>query len=162
MNSIQPNQSNQAQIDSVIDSLATEMRKLSVDQFKQKLGEIAHLVGIKAYESLVSVYKIQQANLLQTTTTDESLRSDKHWKNPALYSLSSEPDKRGLEYLDLAGDAFAQKSKQPDTLTIETLGLITPTQNPTVAKSDSSMKSNVSGSIRRCNNRNQKKCVLKL
>ncbi len=139
LNSIQ---SNQAQID----SLATEMRKLSVDQFKQKLEEIAHLVGIN--EGLLSkVYEIQQANLLQTTTTDESLRSDKHWKNSALYSLSSEPDKRGLEYLDLAGDAFAQKSKQPDTLTIETLGLITQTQNPTVAKSDSLKKSNVSGSI---------------
>lgn len=145
LNSIQ---SNQAQIDSVIDSLATEMRKLSVDQFDQKLEEIAHLVGIKAYEGLVSkVYEIQQANLLQTTTTDESLRSNKNWKNPALYSLSSELDKKGLEYLDLAGDAFAQKSKQPDTLTIETLGLITQTQNPTVAKSDSSKKSNVSGSI---------------
>lgn len=54
LNSIQPNQSNQAQIDSVIDSLATEMRKLSLDQFKQKLEEIAHPVGIKAYEGLVS------------------------------------------------------------------------------------------------------------
>ena len=148
LNSIQPNQSNQAQIDSVIDSLATEMRKLRVDQFNQKLEEIAHLVGIKAYEGLVSkVYEIQQANLLQTTTTDESSRSNKNWKNPALYSLSSELDKKGLEYLDLAGDAFAQKSKQPDTLTIETLGLITQTQNPTVAKSDSLKKSNVSGSI---------------
>ncbi len=145
LNSIQ---SNQAQIDGVIDSLATEMRKLSVDQFNQKLDEIAHLVGIKAYEGLVSkVYEIQQANLLQTTTTDESSRSNKNWKNPALYSLSSELDKKGLEYLDLAGDAFAQKSKQPDTLTIETLGLITQTQNPTVAKSDSLKKSNVSGSI---------------
>ncbi|MFP3012958.1 MAG: autotransporter domain-containing protein [Rickettsia sp.] len=148
LNSIQPNQSNQAQIDGVIDSLATEMRKLSVDQFNQKLDEIAHLVGIKTYEGLVSkVYEIQQANLLQTTTTDESSRSNKNWKNPALYSLSSELDKKGLEYLDLAGDAFAQKSKQPDTLTIETLGLITQTQNPTVAKSDSLKKSNVSGSI---------------
>ncbi|QQV74490.1 hypothetical protein H6P87_00023 [Rickettsia tillamookensis] len=121
LNSIQPNQSNQAQIDSVIDSLVTEMRKLSVDQFNQKLSEIAPLVGIKAYEGLVSkVYKIQQANLLQITTTDESSRSDKNWKNPALYSLSSELDKKGLEYLGLAGDAFAQKSKQPDTLAIET------------------------------------------
>ena len=54
LNSIQPNQSNQAQIDGVIDSLATEMRKLSADQFNQKLGEIAHLASIKAYEGLFS------------------------------------------------------------------------------------------------------------
>ncbi|MFV9857698.1 autotransporter domain-containing protein [Rickettsia sibirica] len=196
LNSIQPNQSNQAQIDSVIDSLATEMRKFSADQFSQKLGEIAHLASIKAYEGLFDkLYEIQQARiletqkvyeqaeisqsyaeyeensrksstpvlsrsssaksvnfeeksaLLQTTTTDESLRSDNNWKNSAPYSSSPKLDKRGLEYLDLAGDAFVQNLKQPDTLTIETLGLITPTQNTTVAKSDSSRKNNVSGSI---------------
>ncbi|WP_017443490.1 autotransporter outer membrane beta-barrel domain-containing protein [Rickettsia gravesii] len=199
LNSIQPNQSNQAQIDGVIDSLATEMRKLSADQFSQKLGEIAHLASIKAYEGLfVKLYEIQQARvpetqkiyeqaeifqsyaeyeensrksgtpvlsrsssaksvissnfeeksaLLQTTTTNESLRSDKNWKNPAPYSSSPKLDKRRLEYLNLAGDAFVQNLKQPDTLTIETLGLITPTQNTTVAKSDSSRKNNVSGSI---------------
>ncbi|QWB85981.1 hypothetical protein JRD95_00022 [Rickettsia parkeri] len=196
LNSIQPNQSNQAQIDSVIDSLATEMRKFSADQFSQKLGEIAHLANIKAYEGLFEkLYEIQQARILetqkvyeqaeisqsyaeyeensrksstpvlsrsssaksvnfeeksaflQTTTTDESLRSDNNWKNSALYSSSPKLDKRGLEYLDLAGDAFVQNLKQPDTLTIETLGLITPTQNTTVAKSDSSRKNNVSGSI---------------
>ncbi|MEG8230798.1 autotransporter domain-containing protein [Candidatus Rickettsia tasmanensis] len=199
LNGIQPNQSNQAQIDGVIDSLATEMRKLSADQFNQKLGEIAHLASIKAYEGLfVKLYEIQQARipetqkvygqaeifqsyaeyeensrksgtpvlshsssaksvissnfeeksaLLQTTTTDESLRSDKNWKNLAPYSSSPKLDKRGLEYLDLAGDAFVQNLKQPDTLTIETLGLITPTQNTTVAKSDSSRKNNVSESI---------------
>ncbi|AEV91716.1 autotransporter domain-containing protein [Rickettsia slovaca] len=199
LNSIQPNQSNQAQIDSVIDSLATEMRKFSADQFSQKLGEIAHLASIKAYEGLFEkLYEIQQARipetqkvyeqaeisqsyaeyeensrksstpvlsrlssaksvissnfeeksaLLQTTTTDESLRSDNNWKNSAPYSSSPKLDKRGLEYLDLAGDAFVQNLKQPDTLTIETLGLIMPTQNTTVAKSDSSRKNNVSGSI---------------
>ncbi|WP_016769794.1 autotransporter domain-containing protein [Rickettsia sibirica] len=196
LNSIQPNQSNQAQIDSVIDSLATEMSKFSADQFSQKLGEIAHLASIKAYEDLFEkLYEIQQARiletqkvyeqaeisqsyaeyeensrksstpvlsrsssaksvnfeeksaLLQTTTTDESLRSDNNWKNSAPYSSSPKLDKRGLEYLDLAGDAFVQNLKQPDTLTIETLGLITPTQNTTVAKSDSSRKNNVSGSI---------------
>ncbi|WP_103897438.1 autotransporter domain-containing protein [Rickettsia fournieri] len=199
LNSIQPNQSNQAQIDSVIDSLATEMRKFSADQFSQKLGEIAHLASIKAYEGLFEkLYEIQQARisetqkvyeqaeifqsyaeyeenlrkssipvlsrsssaksvissnfeeksaLLQTTNTDESLRSDNNWKNPAPYSSSPKLDKRGLEYLDLAGDAFVQNLKQPDTLTIETLSLITPTQNTTVAKSDSSRKNNVSGSI---------------
>ena len=199
LNSIQPNQSNQAQIDGVIDSLATEMRKLSADQFSQKLSEIAHLASIKAYEGLFSkLYEIQQARvpetqkvyeqaeifqsyaeyeenlrksgtpvlsrsssaksvissnfeeksaLLQTTTTDESLRSDKNWKNPAPYSSSPKLDKRGLEYLDLVGDACVQNLKQPDTLTIETLDLITPTQNTTVAKSDSSRKNNVSGSI---------------
>ena len=199
LNSIQPNQSNQAQIDSVIDSLATEMRKFSADQFSQKLGEIAHLASINAYEGLFDkLYEIQQARipetqkvyeqagisqfyveyeensrksstpvlsrsssaksvissnfeeksaLLQTTTTDESLRSDNNWKNPAPYFSSPKLDKRGLEYLDLAGDAFVQNLKQPDTLTIETLGLITPTQNTTVAKSDSSRKNNVSGSI---------------
>ncbi|MFV9954085.1 MAG: autotransporter outer membrane beta-barrel domain-containing protein, partial [Rickettsia endosymbiont of Haemaphysalis japonica] len=195
LNSIQPNQSNQAQID----SLATEMRKLSADQFSQKLGEIAHLASIKAYKGLFAkLYEIQQARipetqkvyeqaeifqsyaeyeehsrksgtpvlsrsssaksvipsnfeeksaLLQTTTTDESLRSDNNWKNPALYSSSPKLDKRGLEYLDLAGDAFVQNLKQPDTLIIETLGLITPTQNTKIAKSDSSRKNNVSGSI---------------
>ena len=199
LNSIQPNQSNQAQIDSVIDSLATEMRKFSADQFSQKLGEIAHLASIKAYEGLFEkLYEIQQARisetqkvyeqaeifqsyaeyeenlrkssipvlsrsssaksvissnfeeksaLLQTTNTDESLRSDNNWKNPAPYSSSPKLDKRGLEYLDLAGDAFVQNLKQPDTLTIEALSLITPTQNTTVAKSDSSRKNNVSGSI---------------
>ncbi|WP_323811200.1 autotransporter outer membrane beta-barrel domain-containing protein [Rickettsia conorii] len=199
LNSIQPNQSNQAQIDSVIDSLATEMRKFSADQFSQKLGEIAHLASIKAYTDLFDkLYEIQQSRipetqkvyeqeeifqsyaeyeenlrksstpvlsrsfsaesvissnfeeksaLLQTTTTDESLRSDNNWKNPAPYSSSPKLDKRGLEYLDLAGDAFVQNLKQPDTLTIETLSLITPTQNTTVAKSDSSGKNNVSGSI---------------
>ncbi len=196
LNSIQPNQSNQAQIDSVIDSLATEMRKFSADQFSKKLGEIAHLFSIKEYEGLFEkLYEIQQARILetqkvyeqaeisqpyaeyeensrksstpvlsrsssaksvnfeeksaflQTTTTDESLRSDNNWKNSALYSSSPKLDKRGLEYLDLAGDAFVQNLKQPDTLTIETLGLITPTQNTTVAKSDSSRKNNVSGSI---------------
>ncbi|ARD87447.1 autotransporter outer membrane beta-barrel domain-containing protein [Rickettsia amblyommatis] len=196
LNSIQPNQSNQAQIDGVIDSLATEMSKLSADQFNQKLGEIAHLANIKAYDGLFSkLYEIQQARvpetqkvyepaeiyqsyeenlrksgtpvlsrsssaksvissnfeaksaLLQTTTTDESLRSDKNWKNLAPYSSSPKLDKRELEYLDLAGDTFVQNLKQPDTLTIETLGLITPTQNTTVAKSDSSRKNNVSGSI---------------
>ncbi|MFV9901420.1 MAG: autotransporter domain-containing protein [Rickettsia conorii subsp. raoultii] len=199
LNSVQPNQSNQAQIDGVIDSLATEMRKLSADQFSQKLSEIAHLASIKAYEGLFSkLYEIQQARvpetqkvyeqaeifqsyaeyeenlrksgtpvlsrsssaksvissnfeeksaLLQTTTTDESLRSDKNWKNPAPYSSSPKLDKRGLEYLDLVGDACVQNLKQPDTLTIETLDLITPTQNTTVAKSDSSRKNNVSGSI---------------
>ena len=225
LNSIQPNQSNQAQIDGVIDSLATEMRKLSAGQFNQKLDEIAHLANIKAYEGLfLKLYEIQQARvqetqevyeqaeifqsynknqqlknasailmqgatalealqqqlnaensnllmmqsmlenvnptaeyeensrksntpvlsrsssaesvissnfeeksaLLQTTTTDESLRSDKDWKNPESYSSSRELDKRGLEYLDLAGDAFAQ--------------------NP-VAKSDSLRKNNLSGSI---------------
>nr|WP_231921124.1 autotransporter outer membrane beta-barrel domain-containing protein [Rickettsia japonica] len=199
LNSIQPNQSNQAQIDSVIDSLATEMRKFSADQFSQKLGEIAHLASIEAYNDLFEkLYEIQQARipetqkvykqeeifqsyaeyeenlrksstpvlsrsssaksvissnfeeksaLLQTTTTDESLRSDNNWKNPAPYSSSPKLDKRGLEYLDLAGDAFVQNLKQPDTLTIEALSLITPTQNTTVAKSDSSRKNNVSGSI---------------
>lgn len=199
LNRIQPNQSNQAQIDSVIDSLATEMRKFSADQFSQKLGEIAHLASIKAYEGLFDkLYEIQQARisetqkvyeqaeisqsyaeyeensrksstpvlspsssaksvissnfeeksaLLQTTTTDESLRSDNNWKNSAPYSSSPKLNKRGLEYLDLAGDAFVQNLKQSDTLTIETLGLITPTQNTTVAKSDSSRKNNVSGSI---------------
>ncbi|AEK74057.1 autotransporter domain-containing protein [Rickettsia conorii subsp. heilongjiangensis] len=199
LNSIQPNQLNQAQIDSVIDSLATEMRKFSADQFSQKLGEIAHLASIKAYEDLFEkLYEIQQARipktqkvyeqeeifqsyaeyeenlrksstpvlsrsssaksvissnfeeksaLLQTTTTDESLRSDNNWKNSAPYSSSPKLDKRGLEYLDLAGDAFVQNLKQPDTLTIEALSLITPTQNTTVAKSDSSRKNNVSGSI---------------
>ncbi|WP_392505833.1 autotransporter domain-containing protein [Rickettsia sp. 2024-CO-Wats] len=192
LNSMQPNQSNQAQIDGVIDSLATEMRKLSADQFSQKLGEIAHFASIKAYEGLFAkLYEIQQAKipetqkvyeqaeifqsyaeyeenssksdtpvlsrsssaksvissnfeeksaLLQTTTTDENLRSDKNWKNSAPYSSSPKFDKRGLDYLDLAGDAFVQNLKQPDTLTIETLGLITPTQNTTVAKSDSSRK----------------------
>ncbi|ABY71960.1 autotransporter domain-containing protein [Rickettsia rickettsii] len=199
LNRIQPNQSNQAQIDSVIDSLATEMRKFSADQFSQKLDEIAHLAGIKAYEGLFEkLYEIQQARipetqkvyeqaeisqsyaeyeensrksstpvlspsssaksvissnfeeksaLLQTTTTDESLRSDNNWKNSAPYSSSPTLNKRGLEYLDLAGDAFVQNLKQSDTLTIETLDLITPTQNTTVAKSDSSRKNNVSGSI---------------
>lgn len=199
LNSIQPNQSNQAQIDSVIDSLATEMRKFSADQFSQKLGEIAHLASIKAYEGLFEkLYEIQQARipetqkvyeqaeisqsyaeyeensrksstpvlsrsssaksvissnfeeksaLLQTTTTDESLRSDNNWKNSAPYSSSPKLNKRGLEYLDLAGDAFVQNLKQSDTLTIDTLDLITPTQNTTFAKSDSSRKNNVSGSI---------------
>ncbi|HJD53916.1 MAG TPA: autotransporter domain-containing protein [Rickettsia endosymbiont of Proechinophthirus fluctus] len=199
LNSIQPNQSNQAQIDSVIDSLATEMRKFSADQFSQKLGEIAHLASIKAYEGLFKkLYEIQQARipetqkvyeqaeisqsyaeyeensrksstpvlsrsssaksvissnfeeksaLLQTITTDESLRSDNNWKNSAPYSSSPKLNKRGLEYLDLAGDVFVQNLKQSDTLTIETLDLITPTQNTTVAKSDSSRKNNVSGSI---------------
>ncbi|WP_016917313.1 autotransporter outer membrane beta-barrel domain-containing protein [Rickettsia honei] len=199
LNSIQPNQSNQAQIDSVIDSLATEMKKFSADQFSQKLGEVAHLASIKAYEGLFEqLYEIQQARipetqkvyeqaeisqsyaeyeensrksstpvlsrsssaksvissnfeeksaLLQTTTTDESLRSDNNWKNSAPYSSSPKLDKKGLEYLDLAGDAFVQNLKQPDTLTIETLGLITPAPNTTVAKSDSSRKNNVSGSI---------------
>uniref|UniRef100_UPI003899AE0E autotransporter domain-containing protein n=1 Tax=Rickettsia tamurae TaxID=334545 RepID=UPI003899AE0E len=230
LDSIQPNQSSQAQIDGVIDSLVTEMRKLSAGQFNQKLDEIAHLANIKAYKGLfLKLYEIQQARvqktqevyeqaeifqsydenqqlkkaslkntsavlmqgtkalealqqqlnaensnllmmqsileninptakyeensrksntpvlsssslaesvissnfeeksaLLQTTTTDESLRSDKNWKNPESYSSSRELDKRGLEYLDLAGDAFAQ--------------------NP-VAKSDSLRKNNLSGSI---------------
>ncbi|MFA1688773.1 autotransporter domain-containing protein [Candidatus Rickettsia barbariae] len=201
LNSIQPNQSNQAQIDSVIDSLATEMRKFSADQFSQKLGAIAHLASIKTYEDLFEkLYEIQQAKildtqkvyeqaeisqsyaeyeensrksstpvlsrsssaksvnfeeksaLLQTTTTDESLRSDNNWKNSAPYSSSPKLDKRGLEYLDLAGDAFVQNLKQPDTLTIETLGLITPTQNTTVARSDSSRKNNVSRADKHFNN----------
>ncbi|CAK6510673.1 MAG: Putative surface cell antigen sca1 [Rickettsia helvetica] len=40
-----------------------------------------------------------------------------------------------------------ENQQQHDMLTIETLDLITPTQNTTVAKNDSSRKSNVSGSI---------------
>ncbi|MEY4463715.1 MAG: hypothetical protein RLZZ81_686 [Pseudomonadota bacterium] len=94
--------------------------------------------------SILSNFEEKSA-VLQTTTTDESLRSDKNWKNPAPYSPSPEFDKKQSEYLDLAGNSSTQNPKQSDIL--EALDLITPKQKTTVAKSDSSRKSNVSGSI---------------
>jgi|GEM_PF-3502573 len=81
-----------------------------------------------------------------TTTTAESLIFDKDWKNPAPSSASPELDKKQSEYLDLAdNNIFTQNLKQSDTL--EALDLITSKQNITVAKSGSSRKSSVSGSI---------------
>ncbi|HJD59853.1 MAG TPA: autotransporter domain-containing protein [Rickettsia endosymbiont of Omalisus fontisbellaquei] len=94
--------------------------------------------------SILSNFEEKSA-VLQTTTTDESLRSDKNWKNPAPYSSSSEFDKKQSEYLDLADNISTQNPKQSDIL--EALDLITPKQKTTAAKSDSLRKSNVSGSI---------------
>lgn len=94
--------------------------------------------------SILSNFEEKSA-VLQTTITDESLRSDKNWKNPAPYSSSPEFDKKQSEYLDLADNISTQNPKQSDIL--EALDLITPKQKTTAAKSDSLRKSNVSGSI---------------
>ncbi|WP_341787330.1 autotransporter outer membrane beta-barrel domain-containing protein [Rickettsia endosymbiont of Cantharis rufa] len=87
----------------------------------------------------------EKSEVLQTATTDESLRSKKNWKYSAPYSSSSEFDKKQLEYLDLADNISTQNPKQSDIL--EALDLITPKQKTTAAKSDSFRKSNVSGGI---------------
>ncbi|WP_041404450.1 autotransporter domain-containing protein [Rickettsia massiliae] len=115
LNSIQPNQSNQAQIDGVMDSLATEMRKLSADQFNQKLGEIAHLASIKAYEGLFSkLYDIQQARVPETQKVYEQVE---------IFQSYAE---------------YEEKSRKSATPILS---------RSSSAKSDSSRKNNVSGSI---------------
>ncbi|ALN40754.1 cell surface protein [Rickettsia rhipicephali] len=115
LNSIQPNQSNQAQIDGVIDSLVTEMRKLSADQFNQKLGEIAHLASIKAYEGLfLKLYDVQQARVPET---------QKVYEQAEIFQSYAE---------------YEEKSRKSATPILS---------RSSSAKSDSSRKNNVSGSI---------------